>query len=252
MAAPAGQASCSGLAEAAFAAYTRIRPHVLQTPVVQSGWLGAVGKCTALLKLESEQYANSFKARGAVNKVKSLTAEKLSRGLVTCSTGNHALAFLHACSTSPAAQQAAHTIYLPTTADPAKVAKLKAQGGHVVQYGDDCVLAEYEARRVAAEQGSTYISPYNDWEVMAGQGTVAVELLEQLPDGIDVCIVPVGGGGLIGGIAAVLKAADPACLVVGVQPAASAVMRQSVEAGRIVEAPSSGSLLTLSDATAGG
>eukprot|EP00878_Enallax_costatus_P022502 GHUV01023874.1.p1 GENE.GHUV01023874.1~~GHUV01023874.1.p1 ORF type:complete len:186 (+),score=62.06 GHUV01023874.1:524-1081(+) len=95
-----------------------------------------------------------------------------------------------------------------------------------------------------------YISPYNDWEIVAGQGTTAVEILQQIPGGqVDVCIVPVGGGGLIGGIAAVLKAANPKCWVVGAQPSASDIMRQSVKAGWIVEAPSQD---TLSDATAGG
>lgn len=119
----------------------------------------------------------------------------------------------------------------------------------MVQFGNDCVDAEREARRVAEQQGSIYISPYNDWQVMAGQGTIAVELLQQMSQGkIDVCIVPVGGGGLIGGIAAVLKAAYPGCIVVGAQPAASDVMRQSVQAGKVVDVPS---CETLSDATAG-
>jgi threonine dehydratase len=171
---------------------------------------------------------------------------------------------------------------LPTTASAAKLSRLLEQGACVVQHGADCVLAEQEARRIAEERGMVYVSPYNDFEVrmsatavkqgvarsrcvlqtrcnregvpprvqvMAGQGTVAVELLQQLPGGlIDVCIVPVGGGGLIAGIAAVLKASQPGCQVIGVQPTASDVMRQCVAAGRIVDVPCGN---TLSDATAG-
>ncbi|KAF8071054.1 bhcB [Scenedesmus sp. PABB004] len=183
--------------------------------------------------------------------VLSLSDAQLSRPLVTCSTGNHALAFMHACTVSAAAAAADSTIYLPTTASEAKVSKLRRLGARVVQHGADCVLAEAEARRVAAEAGGTYVSPYNDWEVMAGQGGVAVELLQQLRGRrLDVAIVPVGGGGLIGGVAAVLKAAAPGCLVVGAQPAASDVMARCVAAGRILDdAPDSD---TLSDATAGG
>lgn len=241
--------SCSDIATAVAEAHTRIQPYVLRTNLLYSTWLSSLAKCDAYVKLESEQHTNSFKVRGALNKVLSLTPEQLQQGLVTCSTGNHALAFLYACKVVPAAQTAPSTIYLPETASPAKVSKLQALGGNVVHYGNDCVLAEVKARQVAEQQQSTYISPYNDWEVMTGQGTVAVEVLQQIPGGqVDVCVVPVGGGGLIGGIAALLKSACPGCWVVGAQPAASDVMRQSVEAGRIVDVASEE---TLSDATAG-
>lgn len=194
--------------------------------------------------------------------IMSLTPQQLSKGLVTCSTGNHALAFVWACSVYHPARHSPSTIYLPTTASPAKVSRLQAQGAHLCRFSDDCAIAEVEARRVAGEQAWTYISPYNDWEVrawsaaqsaaappgcnigrqplrqqhsgihsggvggpsssqvlllasagvqvMAGQGTVAIELLQQLsPQGVDAIIVPVGGGGLIGGIAAVVKAWNP-------------------------------------------
>ncbi|WIA11794.1 hypothetical protein OEZ85_011886 [Tetradesmus obliquus] len=239
------------LAAAAVEAHARIQGHVLCTNLMHSHWLSSMGDCSAYLKLESEQHTNSFKVRGALNKILSMPDEQIRQGLVTCSTGNHALAFVYACSRSAAASQAHSTIYLPTTASPAKVAKLRAQGGNVVQFGEDCVDAERQARSVAQQQGSTYISPYNDWHIMAGQGSIAVEMLAQIPHGskLDVCIVPVGGGGLIAGVAAVLKAAHPGCVVVGAQPAASDVMRQSVAAGSIVDVPS---WETLSDATAGG
>lgn len=187
------------LARAALEAYNRIQPYVRRTPVQPSRWLAASsGAAEVFLKLESEQHTNSFKARGALNKVwrlhngtaslcsnntrlsarritpprthtqiMSLTPQQLSKGLVTCSTGNHALAFVWACSMYHPARHAPSTIYLPTTASPAKVSRLQAQGAHLCHFSDDCAVAEVEARRVAGEQGSTYISPYNDWEVRA-------------------------------------------------------------------------------------
>lgn len=197
------------LAKAALTAYSRISPHIRPTPLLASPWLsGVVGPAAQVfLKLESENHTNSFKVRGALNKVGglesvcydragasthgdpvspppsltcvclslshththtqilSLTPQQLSKGLVTCSTGNHAAAFLWASSVVPAAQQADSTIYLPTTVSPAKLSRLLAQGAKVVQHSDDCAVAEVEARRVADEAGLTYISPYNDWEV---------------------------------------------------------------------------------------
>lgn len=120
----------------------------------------------------------------------------------------------------------------------------------VFQVGADCVEAELAGRAAAEASGATYVSPYNDLQVVAGQGTISLELLAELgPGRLDAVFVPVGGGGLIAGIAAVLKAASPAITIVGCQPAASDIMRQSVAAGAIVDAPSGD---TLSDATAGG
>jgi threonine dehydratase len=310
------------LARAAIEAHAKISRYTLRTPLLHSAWLSAVGECEAFLKLESEQYTNSFKVRGALNKLLALNEQQLAQGLVTSSTGNHALAVLHACSALPAARSVDCTIYLPTTAAagkvwcgafvwtlggaatvrscrtliitslgrtsarqhvpdaamPYQVAKLRARGARIILHGADCVLAEAEARRVAAQRGCTYVSPYNDTAVMAGQGTLAVELLQQLHDRvleqqqslqpqslpplqqqqegveerlIDVAIIPVGGGGLIAGVAAVLKAAVPGVHVVGASPAASPVMARSAAAGRVLDdvpcdAP------TLSDATAGG
>lgn len=141
-------------------------------------------------------------------------------------------------------------IYLPRTVDPVKVSRLRMAGAEIVFHGDNCLEAEKEARKVAQEQGGVYISPYNDIQVAGGQGTLALELLKQLsPDRMDMLFVPVGGGGLISGIAAVLKAVSPSIHIVGCQPAVSDVMRRSVEQGQVVEMPWSE---TLSDGTAGG
>ncbi|KAI8462337.1 MAG: tryptophan synthase beta subunit-like PLP-dependent enzyme [Monoraphidium minutum] len=277
---PSPAAWLAELAAASAAAAPRIRAHVRRTPLEDSPWLSAAGGCRAWLKLESEQVGGSFKARGAVNKLLSLPPEALAKGLATCSTGNHALAFVHAARAAAAggARLGPALVYLPRGASAAKVEKLRAAGAALVLHGDDCLDAELEARRVAGERGLVYVSPYNDWEIIAGQGTVAIEILEQLQEeGEDlrlntcsgggggsggggpggaaeaaelVVYIPVGGGGLIGGMAAVLKAAlGSRVRVVGCQPAASDVMRQSVAAGRIVAAASGE---TLSDATAGG
>ncbi|GBF99480.1 serine threonine dehydratase [Raphidocelis subcapitata] len=284
------------LAAASAAAAVRIAPYIRHTPLEPSPWLSGAGRCVAYLKLESEQATGSFKARGAVNRLLTLPQEQLERGLVTCSTGNHALAFLHAArAVAAGAALPRSLVYLPRTASAGKVGKLRARGARITLFGDDCVDTEAEARRVAGERGMVYISPYNDWEVMAGQGTVAMEILQQLEeaeaaaagaqptaaaggggaaaaaaepggpapadDGAAaaaaaaaaaplVVYVPVGGGGLIGGMAAALKhALGPRVRVVGCSPEASDVMRRSVEAGRIVDAPTGP---TLSDATAGG
>ncbi|GAB4819037.1 hypothetical protein N2152v2_006083 [Parachlorella kessleri] len=183
----------------------------------------------------------------------SLSPEQLAAGVVTSSTGNHALAVVHACEA--AGEQVAGrlvplTIYLPTTASPTKVAKLREAGAEIVFHGQDAVETEREARRAAEQRGAVYVSPYNDWRVAGGQGTLAVELLMQLPAGkLDAVFVPVGGGGLMAGVAAVLKAASPDIRVIGCQPEVSDVMRRSVQEGGIVD------LMwqeTLSEATAGG
>ncbi|GIL86557.1 hypothetical protein Vretimale_11572 [Volvox reticuliferus] len=147
-------------------------------------------------------------------------------------------------------------LYIPTTASPYKIRKLRSLGAELHLYGTDCLQAELAARKAAAEADAVYVSPYNDPWVMAGQGTIGLELLAACRRGqLDVVLVPVGGGGLIGGIASVLKAADPGIQVVGCQPTVSDVMARSVAAGTIVSelaGPHDGGGDTLSDATAGG
>ncbi|BDA47857.1 Serine racemase [Coccomyxa sp. Obi] len=248
------ETALSHIAREALAASHHIYPAVRVTELHRSPWLSARGECCAYLKLENNQVTGSFKARGATHKVLSLELDAVRRGLVTCSSGNHALAFLHACSLLPSLKgpewAAAPLIYLPKSVSDAKASKLKQQGAQLVLFGDDAVEAEREARRIAAERGMTYISPYNDPQVAGGQGTIALELLSQLPAGqLDAVFVPVGGGGLVSGIATVLAAVRPEVRVIGCQPANSCVMMQSVRAGRILNLPSTD---TLSDGTAGG
>jgi threonine dehydratase len=224
-------------------AVSRIGPYVRETPVEESPTLSEAIGGRALLKLESAQVSGSFKARGAFNKLLSLTAAERAAGIVTASTGNHGLATAHALR----ALDLQGEIFLPATASPVKVEALRARGARLRLIEDDPGAVEVVARAYAAETGRVYVSPYNDPEVVGGQGTIAAELSRAVPT-FDTVIVPVGGGGLIAGIAGFLKATQPGVRVVGCQPRASAVMTRSVEAGRLLELPSDESL---SDATVG-
>jgi threonine dehydratase len=232
------------LVEDIVAAEARIRPHVRETPLVHSPALSDATGAEIWLKCENLQATGSFKVRGATNALLSLPADARRRGVVAASSGNHGVAVSHA----GAALGIPVTIYVPEFASPAKIAAMKRLSATVVTFGTDGLDTEVEARRVANAERRSYVSPYNDMTVVAGQGTVGVELRRQL-DGITAVVVAVGGGGLIGGIAAYLKAHDRNVGVIGAQPSNSRVMIESVRAGHVVEIPS---LPTLSDGTAGG
>ena len=221
----------------------RIRRYVRETPLEPGPLLSQETGADVYLKLECVQVTGSFKARGAFSKLLSLDEAERARGVVAASTGNHGLATAHALALLGIAGE----IFLPSSVSPAKLAGLKARGAHVRLVDDDPGVVETVARRDAERTGRVYVSPYNDPQVIGGQGTVAIELLRQA-EGLDVVLVPVGGGGLIAGIAAHLKATAPKVRVVGCQPAACPIMAESVKAGRIVEMPSGPSL---SDATVG-
>jgi threonine dehydratase len=225
-------------------AESRIRPHVRETPLEHSPILGRHCDCEVYLKLENLQITGSFKVRGAANKLLSLTDDERERGVVTASTGNHGAAVAHMLG----ALGCPGSIYLPHGASGAKVERLRRIGGGLEFFGDDCVEAEIQARSVAERSGQVFISPYNDPEVVGGQGTVGLEIERQL-DRVDSVLVPVGGGGLISGVAGALKGSNPDVEVIGCQPENSAVMYESVKTGRILELES---LPTLSDGTAGG
>jgi len=224
-------------------AEARIRAHVRRTPVEPSPWLSA-GEVDAHLKLECQQRTGSFKLRGALSKLTALTAAELARGVVTASTGNHGAAV--ACGARTVGTRA--LVFAPRSADPVKLEGVRALGAELRVAGDDCVDAEAAARAWAETEGWTYVSPYNDPLVVAGQGTLGLELAQQF-ERLDALYVSVGGGGLIGGVGGALKALGSELEVVGCSPANSAVLCRSLEAGRIVEEES---LPTLSDGTAGG
>jgi threonine dehydratase len=197
------------------------------------------------MKLETLQTTGSFKIRGALNKLLSLSAEERARGVVAASTGNHGIAVAEAGATltTPVA------VFVPEVAAPSKLAKMTHRGAQVTPVAGDPINAEKQARRYAGETGRAYVSPYNDASVIAGQATIALELERQCPTRPEVIFVPVGGGGLAAGIAIGAKSVWPETRVIGCSLLNSAVMARSIEAGRIVEVPS---LPTLSDGSAGG
>ncbi len=220
----------------------QLNGRVIQTPAIASDTLGNTTRASVFLKLENEQHSGSFKYRGALNKFLSL--REFDAPLSIASTGNHGLA----ASMVMDELGLVGTVYIPSTTDQHKIDSLCQNKADIVFHGKDGIEAEQKAREVAECDGHEFISPYNDWKIIAGQGTIAIELLEQLGP-LDYIFVSVGGGGLISGIALALKNHLPSITIVGCSPERSNVMQKSVEAGYIVEQPI---LPTLSDGTAGG
>jgi len=225
-------------------AETRIRPHIRETILEHSLYLSQQGNANVYCKLENLQFTGSFKTRGAMNKVLSLTPEEQRRGVVTASTGNHGAAVAFSLKKL----NASGIIFASENASPNKVEAITRLGSEVRFFGQDPIEAETRARKYSSENQMTYISPYNDLQVVAGQGTIGVELSHQL-DRVDAVFVALGGGGLISGIAGYLKSINPDVRIIGCSPENSQVMIQSIKAGKILDLQS---LPTLSDATAGG
>jgi len=226
------------------AAEKRIRPHIRETILDYSPYYSGLTGANVYFKLENLQYTGSFKVRGAMNKVLSLTPAERERGVVTASTGNHGAAVAF----SLGKLNASGIVFVPENASPGKVQAIERLGATVRYYGDDGAVTEAHARQYATDKGLTYISPYNDPQVIGGQGTIAVELAQQV-DRIDAVFVALGGGGLISGIAGYLKSIQPHVKIFGCSPKNSQVMIESVRVGRILDLPS---LPTISDGTAGG
>ncbi|MBV8163113.1 MAG: threonine/serine dehydratase [Candidatus Eremiobacteraeota bacterium] len=226
------------------AAYARIRDYVRKTPIEPSPVLSELTGATVFLKLENLQVTGAFKARGAFNKLLTLSEEERRRGYVTASSGNHGTAVAYA-----AKQLHMNGItFVPEGAAPLKIANMRRLGCDVRTFGSEGGASEVHARAYAKDHGMTYVSPYNDPIVVAGQGTIGIELGEQVPE-LQGVVVAVGGGGLISGIAGYLKGLTPELRVIGVSPQNSMAMIASVQAGHIVETEH---LPTLSDGTAGG
>ena len=214
------------------AAASRIQPYIRETPVEQSD-------NNVWLKCEQMQRSGSFKLRGALNSILSLSPDAIARGVVTASTGNHG----RAVATALAALGARGTVYLPHSAPAVKVRALRRFSNiELVFEGEEGGATELAARSVAGREGRPYISPYNDATVIAGQGTLGLEFAAQCPS-LDAVFVAVGGGGLISGIASAMR-----CQIVGCWPENSVAMYESMRAGEIVAPPERP---TLSDATAG-
>ncbi|MFD7160141.1 pyridoxal-phosphate dependent enzyme [Kribbella sp. NPDC059898] len=222
-----------------------LREHLFVTPFVRYDALSDDVGAEVLVKCEHQQRTGSFKARGALAKVLNLADGQRATGVVTASTGNHGLGVGNALATLGGRG----IVYLPENAAPGKVAALQRFGLELRAEGNDTGVLELKARAYAAEHGLTYIPPYNDPEIVAGQGTVGVEIVEQLAGRpLDAVVVAVGGGGLISGVAAVLRKHLPNLAVYGAQPAVDDAMAASVRAGKIVQVDAGE---TLSDGTAG-
>jgi threonine dehydratase len=222
-------------------ARARIRDHVYRTPLIPArGSYGSEGT-SLLFKAENFQLTGSFKSRGAASV---MTAAEPGQKLVTASSGNHGI------GSSLAARSLGQdlVVVLPESVVPSKLEKIRSYGVEVILHGAETGLAELHAQKLAAEKGWRYISPYNDAEVIAGQGTIGIELLEQCA-GVDNVFIAMGGGGLISGIGAVLKSFSPRTRVWGVAAINSQALALSMAAGRVVECEH---LDTLADAVAGG
>ncbi|MDF2811541.1 MAG: pyridoxal-phosphate dependent enzyme [Microvirga sp.] len=213
------------------AARTRIAPFVRRTPILPATQMrdgrGVDGRVT--LKLEHLQVAGSFKARGAMNRIKTLPAEKLARGLVTASGGNHGLAIARSAHVAGIPAQ----IFLPSNVAPDKVAKLKGWNATVEIVGSVWDEANDAALAFASRTDATYVHPFSDPVVVAGQGTLGLEILDDLPD-MEAILVAIGGGGLITGLSAAVKAVRPNVKVIGIEPVGSPTLRASLDAGHVV------------------
>ena len=206
------------------AARERIAPYTVQTPLIRMANLDAFLGCQVYVKAECMQITGAFKLRGAMNRALSLSGEELARGLVCASSGNHGKGIAYAAK----ALGTKATIVMPYTSPKVKVEAIKALGAEVVQ----CETSERfdVAERVCAEKGATMVPPYNDEAVMTGQGTAGLEIMEQLPD-VNAVVVPVSGGGLIGGVSTAIKSVNREVKVYGAEPAALPRYSRSLEAG---------------------
>jgi threonine dehydratase len=219
------------------AAAARVYSVVRETPLVPLAG-------TAFAKLEQLQFTGSFKLRGATNKLMSLTPAAAAAGVIASSTGNHGLGVATAAKRLGIGAE----VFLSPHVSQPKRDKILDCGARIRIVGDDALQAELAARAAAAASGRTYVSPYNDAQVIAGQGTIAVELMQQAPD-LDAVFIATGGGGLLSGIGSYLTRAAPRAHIIGCWPANSPVLYECLQAGQIFDAPESA---TLSESTAGG
>jgi threonine dehydratase len=214
------------------AARERIAPHVHRTPVLTSRSIDERLGCRVFFKCEIFQRVGAFKARGAFSRLTRLTPEERERGVVAFSSGNHAQAVALAARELgiPA------TIVMPHDAPALKVTATRGYGAEVILYDRARESREEIARQIGGERGSTLVPPFDDDAVIAGQGTLAYELIEEAPD-LDVIVTPCGGGGLLSGVAIAARDVLPAVRLYGVEPEAGDDMKRSLEAGKVVEVP---------------
>lgn len=205
-----------------------IAGYLHRTPMIRSTTLGRRIGAELYFKAEIFQKTGSFKPRGALNKLKNLTEAEKARGVITISAGNHAQGLAYAASLLGIEA----TVVMPQTAVKSKVEATKGYGASVILHGSVKDLMP-KCLELQQERGLTFVHPFDDLLIIAGQGTVGLEILEDVPTP-DVAVVPVGGGGLISGIATVLKASNPAMKIIGVEPIGAAAMSQSLQQNTVV------------------
>lgn len=201
---------------------------VRRTPILPSSTLSAISGGTVRLKAENLQHTGSFKIRGASNRLAALTADERTRGVITASAGNHA----QGLAVAARSHGVRATIVMPRIAPLAKVEATRDYGAEVVLHGESYDEARIEAERLAAERGLLMVHAFNDPLIVAGQGTLGLEIIEDVPE-VDTVIVPIGGGGLIGGVATAIKVVAPRVRVIGVQAHAAPGSAQSWRTGEI-------------------
>ena len=220
----------------------RLSRVLLETKLVYSDYFSEKTGAKVYFKPENMQFTGAYKIRGAYNKISSLSLEERERGIVSASAGNHAQGVAYAAKLMGAKA----TIVMPTSTPLIKVNRTKGYGADVVLYGDVYDDACAYALELAEENGYTFIHPFNDEDVATGQGTIAMEIIKELPT-VDYILVPIGGGGLCCGVSTLVKMLNPKIKVIGVEPAGAACMKASIEAGHVVTLPS---VSTIADGTA--
>ena len=224
-------------------AYKKIQPFIQKTPLVKAHALSELSGANVYLKLENIQPTGSFKVRGALNRILSLSEKDKQKGIITASSGNHAAAVAYAAKLLKIPAK----IYIPKSTPENKIENIKLFSITPERIGDDAGAAETAAHQYAKQENLTYISPYNDYAVICGQGTIGYELEHQL-EHMDAVYIAVGGGGLISGIGGYLKSLTNSPKIIGCLPEASPVMYESIKAGKMLTCDIKP---TLSDGTAG-
>ena len=219
-----------------------VKQVTLETKLVYSEFFTQQTGNKIYLKPENMQYTGAYKVRGAYYKISTMTSEERAKGLVTASAGNHAQGVAYAAKIYGVKA----TIVMPTTTPLVKVNHTKAYGAEVVLYGDVYDEACEYAMKIAEESGATFVHPFNDLDVATGQGSIAMEIIKELPT-VDYILVPIGGGGLATGVSTLAKMLNPKIKVIGVEPAGAACMKASLAEGHVVTLPTA---KTIADGTA--
>lgn len=219
-----------------------VKEVTLETKLIYSDYLSAQTGNKVYLKPENMQFTGAYKVRGAYYKMSTLTEEERSLGLITASAGNHAQGVAYAAK----CYGAKATIVMPTTTPLIKVNRTKSYGAEVVLYGDVYDEACAKAYELAEEKGYTFIHPFDDLAVATGQGTIAMEIVKELPL-VDYILVPIGGGGLATGVSTLAKLLNPKIRVIGVEPAGANCMQESIKADKVITLPG---VNTIADGTA--